>query len=82
MIRKNLNFCDQILQPVHILDKTLKIFILTFSNFSSLFFQNIFGCNISLGCGFSTKPNLLIFFKYLKGYSIVVRKISAVNFVL
>ena len=69
MIRKDLNFCDQILQPVHILDKTLKIFILIFFNFSSSFFQNIFRCNIPFGCGFSTKPNLWNSFKYLKGYS-------------
>ena len=68
MIRKDLNFCDQILQPVHILDKTLKIFILVFFNFSSSFFQNIFRCNIPFGCGFSTKPNLSNSFKYLKGY--------------
>ena len=52
-------FCDQNLQFVDILQKTLKMFIFVFFFFFStlilLFFQNIFQSNIPLSRGFSTK---------------------------
>ena len=67
MIRKNWNFCDQNLQFVATLLKCFKIFNFMFFNFDSSFFQNIFQCNIPLGRGFSTIPNLL---NSLKCYSI------------
>ena len=48
--------CDQNLQFVDILHKTLKMFIfIFFSTLILLFFQNIFQSNIPLSRGFSTK---------------------------
>ena len=48
--------CDQNLQFVDILQKTLKMFIfIFFSTLILLFFQNVFQSNIPLSRGFSTK---------------------------
>ena len=57
MIRKDLNFCDQVLQAVAILDKELEIFVLNFFTFNSSISQNIFHFNIPLNCGFPTIPD-------------------------
>ena len=56
MIRKDWNFCNQILQVAAILDKKLK-FIFIFFNFNSIFFLIIFHSNIPLG--FATIINLI-----------------------
>ena len=62
MIGKDLNFCDQILQAVAILDKSLKILNFYFS-------QNIFHFNTPLDRDFPVIQICYIFFEYLKSYS-------------
>ena len=59
MIRKDLNFCDQILEAVAILAKKLKTFIFIFSTLN-LLFPKIFSLLYSTR-GFPTIPDLLLF---------------------
>ena len=77
MIIKDWYFCDQILQALAFLDKTLKIFILLFHSILILLYSNIFiHFNVPLDHGFSTIPNLLYFLKYLKSYTLSEEKKS------
>ena len=66
MIWKDWSSCEQNLQYVAILHKRLKIFIFIFFKFNFSFFQNIFHCNIILGCGFPMISNLWKSFKSSK----------------
>ena len=69
MIRKNSSFYNQNLLSLAILIKKLKVFIFMVFKLNSSFFQNIYHCNISLGRGFPTIPNLLNSFKSSKSYN-------------
>ena len=77
MIRKDWNFCGQILRDVATLDKKIKNFRLFFFHFSFFFFGNSFPFL------YSTQPLLpyyTIFMKLLEiEQVIVVPKISAMN---
>ena len=66
IITKDSSFCDQILQAVAFLDKTLKTFIFIFVNFNSCFLKNTFHFNISLGRAFPAIPIFFQIFKKLK----------------
>ena len=57
MVRKNWNFCNQILQVQGVLDKKLQIFILSFFN--------IFHCNIPLDRGLNLIHYVFLLFKKL-----------------
>ena len=61
MIKKDLNFCEQILQAVAVSYKKLEIFIVLIFNFNSSFFSSIFHFNIPISRGFLSVSNSLIF---------------------